>query len=144
MNIKMSFLEMHVDAYGECSPKSLLEASALRIACLIGDDRVPPIGSPLPAHFGNLIVDAMRHLKILDEKGLKKLADLKVNITKIDLSECGHFPYVVLSRLAQFDLESLSISDAGPSDSSTFDIGEFIRECVNDTTFKCLRYLNIG
>ncbi|RCN31769.1 leucine Rich repeat-containing domain protein [Ancylostoma caninum] len=135
---------MPVDAYAECSPKSLLEASALRIACLIGDDRVPPIGSPLPAHFGNLIVDAMRQLNLLDEKGLKRLADLRMNITKIDLAQCGHFPYVVLSRLAQFDLESLSISDAGPSDSSTFDIGEFIRECVSDATLKCLRYLNIG
>ncbi|EYB87294.1 hypothetical protein Y032_0265g643 [Ancylostoma ceylanicum] len=136
--------QMPVDAYAECSPKSLLEASALRIACLIGDDRVPPIGSPLPAHFGNLIVDAMRQLNLLDEKGLKRLADLRMNITKIDLAQCGHFPYVVLSRLAQFDLESLSISDAGPSDSSTFDIGEFIRECVSDATLKCLRYLNIG
>ncbi|RCN24202.1 hypothetical protein ANCCAN_30107 [Ancylostoma caninum] len=76
---------MPVDAYAECSPKSLLEASALRIACLIGDDRVPPIGSPLPAHFGNLIVDAMRQLNLLDEKGLKRLADLRMNITKVGL-----------------------------------------------------------
>ncbi|XGW10815.1 hypothetical protein V3C99_012370 [Haemonchus contortus] len=135
---------MPVDVYAECSPKSLLETSALRIACLIGDDRVPPIGSSLPAHFGNLIVDAMRQLALLDEKGLQRLADLKLNITKIDLSQCGHFPYVVLSRLAQFDLESLSISDAGPSDSSTFDVGEFIRECVSDATLRSLRYLNIG
>ncbi|KAK6735834.1 hypothetical protein RB195_018841 [Necator americanus] len=135
---------MPVNAFAECSPKSLLEASALRIACLIGDDRVPPIGSALPAHFGNLIVDSMRQLNLLDEKGLKRIADLKLNITKIDLAQCGHFPYVVLSRLAQFDLESLSISNAGPSDSSTFDIGEFIRECVSDATLKCLRYLSIG
>ncbi|ETN73795.1 hypothetical protein NECAME_13415 [Necator americanus] len=106
--------------------------------------RVPPIGSALPAHFGNLIVDSMRQLNLLDEKGLKRIADLKLNITKIDLAQCGHFPYVVLSRLAQFDLESLSISNAGPSDSSTFDIGEFIRECVSDATLKCLRYLSIG
>ncbi|KAK6057034.1 hypothetical protein COOONC_05450 [Cooperia oncophora] len=135
---------MPVDVYAECSPKSLLEASALRIACLIGDDRVPPIGSSLPAHFGNLIVDAMRQLDLLDEKGLQCLADLKLNITKIDLSQCGHFPYVVLSLLAQFDLESLSISDAGPSDSSTFDVGEFIHECVSEATLRSLRYLNIG
>lgn len=33
----LGFSEMPVDAYAECSPKSLLEASALRIACLIGD-----------------------------------------------------------------------------------------------------------
>ncbi|VDL69595.1 unnamed protein product [Nippostrongylus brasiliensis] len=135
---------MPVGAYAECSPKSLLETSALRIACLIGYDRVPPIGSSLPAHFGNLIVDAMRQLDLLDEKGLQSLADLKLNITKIDLSQCGSFPYIVLSRLAQFDLESLSLSDAGPSDSSVFDVGEFIRECVSDATLKSLRYLNIG
>uniref|UniRef100_A0A0K0DAB5 Zyg-1-like serine/threonine protein kinase n=1 Tax=Angiostrongylus cantonensis TaxID=6313 RepID=A0A0K0DAB5_ANGCA len=135
---------MPADAYAECSPKSLLEASALRLACLIGKERVPPIGSPLPAQFGNLIVNAMRQLVLLDEKGLQRLADLKLNITKIDLSQCGHFPYVVLSRLAQFDLESLSISDAGPSDSSTFDVEEFIRECVSDATLRSLRYLNIG
>lgn len=46
-------------------------------------DRVPPIGSPLPAHFGNLIVEAMRQLDLLDEKGLQSLADLKLNITKV-------------------------------------------------------------
>ncbi|KAJ1346084.1 hypothetical protein KIN20_000771 [Parelaphostrongylus tenuis] len=92
-----------VDAYAECSPKSLLETSALRIACLIGKERVPPIGWPLPAQFGNLIVNAMRQLDVLDERGLQRLADLKLNITKIDLSQCGHFPYYVLSRLAQFD-----------------------------------------
>lgn len=133
-----------MEAYAECSPKSLLEASSLRIACLIGKQRVPPIGSPLPAQFGNLIVNAMRQLDLLDEKGLQYLAHLKLNITKIDLSQCGHFPYVVLSRLAQFDLESLSISDAGPSDSSAFDVEQFVRECVSDATLRSLRYLNIG